>query len=332
MRARIGIGAAACLAVAGLLVGPTLAGGGGRLPERPERSSDATAAKSAILLDELRILRALREAGLKRETLQSVGEVVEDGYGQLEQGDGAAAKELAAERPLLDRPKEAFLKGEGSASPTEEEVKVAGTQVRLGNNRRQFLQQLEEAVRKLLEALPPEERAAAHAAGAALVRARRAEELADFLARGPEQGRGDTARDLEQLRRAGGPDYDRARLRFALRTANVPNWQRVPGLNDDDDDGNGPAPDLNDPQLQARIAPYQQLADRVRNMTPAQFAQVGAQIAHRAEAERRQARINAPVDEGDAREELAEALVRPGGRAALRSKLGAPVGGRAEPG
>jgi hypothetical protein len=295
----------------------------GALPPALERAAAASA--TALVAEQIQLVRVLTASGLDRDTLAQIHRVVDDGYRQLDAGDAHAAAELAATRSLLDAARGQLLDGRFLDTPTREESQAAGVARRLESQRDAFLRELAQRLRQLLAALPPEQRAAAMNGGTLLVRAERADQLARDLARAAAElqqsgGSTRTSRAFDQLRRAAPADYRRERMRFALRSANIRNWERIPGLGRDggrgDRGGNRPAPSLNDPALQARIAPYLQQADRLRAISPAEYDRARVQLALQMERERGQRRLEEPVSERDALDRLA----RPAGRAALQAR------------
>ncbi len=313
--------------------------GGGATPPNPAAQQAAETMESIILL------RVLAEAKLSRETLEKIRDLLAGGFSQLATGDAETAGELAKIVPDLEKSKAAIRAKEGLDVPTPEEIVLAGEQQRLLSARQNFLNQLTEQVRQLLQSLSPEERAAALIAAAALVRAQRAAQIERFAGAGQGGfgGAARTARSFDGLRNASPQRYQRERMEFAMRSAGIrggfggdrgrggpgggPGFQ---GGRRGGPGGGDQGPNMNDPAIQARMAPYLRMADQIRSMSPAQYQQSRDRMAAQAETQRNLERINAPVSEQEASEALLRALVRKSGLETLVAKVGkapAPVAG-----
>lgn len=284
------------------------------------------------LLEELQLIRAVKGSRLPQATVARVAAAVEQAYQTLEKGDAQAATTLAAQRQQLQVARRQVLAGQAIEGPTQSEVELAGRQRTLDQQRQGFLRTLRRDVEKLLQTLPVEEQPLAVAAGTLLIQARRSAEADRLLMDGGQQRiSGNTTRDLDRLRTAKDPqELQRARLQFALRAANIPNYRDLPELSTRPGQRPDPrsaarAPKLNDPAIQARIRPFLQTADRLRTVPAAQWEQTRARIALETEVARLRGRVNDPVEPKDAVNELADALTRPSGREALRTLAGPPA-------
>lgn len=301
--------------------------------------------RSRELAEEIRLLRFLSQTRLNRDVLEKLLAILERGQRQLREGDKVSAVELARRREALRSAKTSVIAGRNLDGPGPEEVAVATTRARLETQRAGFLAQLGQGVRAILEnALSPEQRAAALAAAAEFVRERRAAVTAPAFFGGFGGGAAMAQREMDGLRSAGPEEYGAARMRFALRSANVPGWWATPGVFGPRIPGGpglpepgargpivfggGPGganitpPNLNDPAIQARIRPFLALADRVRGMPGNTYRQSRDDLAKQVDRARQQARVDAPIPDEEAMEALVQAFLRPRMVPVLQAKLG----------
>jgi hypothetical protein len=342
-------------------------GGGGRGGRGGRGGQGAPVANpvgehAAQLAAEIHLLHIFPQARMSRELLDQIHELVARSYQQLQQGDAAAAGQLAQAKPLLIEAKKQVLGGKSLDVPTAQEANFAQAQLQVTNQREAFLRQLTGEVRKLLEAIPPEQRVGIMAAGTAFVRERRAQQMAGF-----GNGGGRSAGELDRLRSANQQDYPNQRTQFAMRNANVQGWWMMgqtgggrpgggpggggpggggpggggpggggrfrggpggggpgggPGGRFGGGGGNVQPPNKNDPPVRHQVSPLLRLADQVRNMPQATYQMQRDQLANQLDQIRQQSRINAPVQGDEALDALARALSSEAGLAAMDSMLG----------
>jgi hypothetical protein len=313
-----------------LAVAPRAAAQGGSTASSPAPPVGRQEARAADLAEEIALLRLIGKAQLGRETLAAIRPILAAGQADRAKADAAARPELDRAARALGEARRQVLKGEALADPTPAEVRAAGALARLDDRRAEITRQTADRVLQVLQHLGPEEKAAAVAAGQALVRDQRSVIGAQAAASMVSLGSPGTTQSLQRLRDSTPQQYATERMVFALRSANVPGWQAFR------DQATGAAathpgmqpPNLNDPAVQARMRPYLAMADQVRGMSADAFAKAQSRLAAQLDTARTQAGADAPVPPDEALAALAEALSGARGLAAVEARLGKPDAAR----
>lgn len=329
---------------------------------RPLQGSE----KVSELTQELRLLRFLARSRLDSDLLEKLLTILEGSQADLKKGDQEAAGEMSRHAKRLDEVKKLVLRGEHLQVPTQQETDLTLVRVRFDSQRNDYLRQVAEEIRKLLESdLTPEEKASSLAAAGAMVREARASQSGGGFGGQGGPGGGASGRDLDSLRNANGGDYDRQKLQFALRSAGIPNWFATPGIfgqpggpggggivfragpgQVDGGPGGGTVlaapggggfggpqgitpPNLNDPSTKSRMSAYSQFADQVRNLPPQAYQQSRDRLIQRLDSMKEQSRIDAPVTDEAAMNAIIQAMLRPEMVNALKLRLGKETGAAA---
>lgn len=348
IRAGTWLSLVAGVALSAVLVSPAAAQRGGfGQPAAPLTPPDPAAARAAELAEQTSLLRLLVQSKISNEALQQIRDVVARAEAQLAAGDASVARELAAGQAILAEAKKALLSGQGLNAPTPQENQVATSQAKANGQRSTFVGTTVQQILQLLQSLAPEDRAAAIAAGTALVRDQRAQQGATFGGPGGPGAR--VANQFDRLRNADPQRYQQERMRFAMQNAGIfGRGGGGPGGGGRGGGGGGAAfglpggggggggrgqrggpggggfqpPNMNDPATQARLQPYLNMADQIRNMPQGNYQRTRDQMAAQMEAQRQQERINQPVPDDQALNALARALATPNGLAVMEAKVG----------